>query len=128
MTGSMNYSVRKRLRMKVSSSVTLPNGLGLSIIEVDNPVAVQHFDARFQICLEINNVRVLPKSKNKFCKFKKTNYIYALNGIMVDEILWYEKHICDRTSEECTTELLNYLSMYNQGIDIKRELRKTYNF
>jgi len=114
--------------MKVISTVNLPIGLGLSIIEVDNPIATQHFDKRFQVCLEINDKKVLPKSKKKFCSFNKTNYLYALNGVMVDEILWHEMHLCDKTSEECTTELMNYLSMYNQGIDIKKELKKNYKF
>jgi len=115
--------------MKVHTSIEIPNSnIRLSILEVDNSTAVQFFNNRFQVMVVNKNKNILPKSRKKFLNFKKTTYFYVMNGIDVDEILWYELHLCDKTLEECTTEVLKYLSMYNKGIDIKKVLKKLYNF
>jgi hypothetical protein len=120
--------------MKITSHTDLPNGLGLSIIEVDNPTVVQHFDKRFQIAVVVDNKKILPKLKKKFLKFRSNNYVYSLKSektgenVRINEILYHEKQLCDRSWDDCTTELFNYISMYNQGLDVKKELRKTYKF
>jgi hypothetical protein len=120
--------------MKVRTTETLPNGIGFSIVEVDDRQAEMYFDKRFQVVLELNNKRVLPKDKNKFCKFEENAYLYRLKSdrydgmISLSGIPYHELMICDKTLEECTTELLEYISMYNQGTDLKRELKLKYKF
>jgi hypothetical protein len=93
--------------MKVYSTKTLSNGIGLSIIEVDNPIAVLHFTHRFQVVLIVNNKRIMPKNKNKFLEFDENNYIYTLKSdktsenVQVNEVLFYELLICDELLLEC---------------------------
>lgn len=120
--------------MKVKTSETLPNGIGLSIVEVDNPIAVEHFQNRFQLVLVVKQKNILPKLKNKFRKFKSPPYIYSLKSdvtgenVQVNQILYHEKQICDRSWDDCVTELMEYISMYNREEDLKKQLKRVYKF
>ncbi len=118
--------------MKETLRQDLPNGLGLSIIEVDNPIAKTHFHKRFQVALVVDNKTRLPKLKKKFRNFKKNNYIYEIKSdvtgenVRVGEVLYHEKQICDKSYEECTTELMEYLSLYNSTSNFKKEMKKLF--
>lgn len=118
--------------MKLRSIGIILNNIGLSIVEADDPIAIKHFDNRFQVVVVIKNKKIFPKLKKKFLSFKENNYIYTIksdktgNDIWVDEVLYHEKQMCDRSLEDCTTELLKYISIYNQGQDLKKELKKTF--
>lgn len=120
--------------MKVKTSETLPNGIGLSIIEVDDPIAVEHFQNRFQLVLVVKEKKILPKLKNKFKKFESCPYIYNLRSdktgenVRVNEILYHEKQICDRSWDDCVTELMEYISMYNRDENLKKQLKRVYKF
>lgn len=110
----------------------LPNGMGLFIIEVNNPIARNHFLNRFQVVLIIDGKRHLPKLKKKFEEFKSSDYIYDIRSditgenVRVSEIVYYEKLICDKSYEECTTELLEHLSTYNKTKNFKKEMKKIF--
>jgi len=118
--------------MKIRTTEILPNDIKLSIVEVDNPIAIMHFDNRFQVVVVMKNKKIFPMLKKKFLNFEESYYIYSIksdktnNDIWVDDVLYNEKQMCDRSLEDCTTELLRYISMYNQGIDLKKELKKTF--
>jgi hypothetical protein len=120
------------MKLRVSKPIT--KKVGLSIVEVDNPTAVQHFDSRFQVVLEVDKKRILPKLKNKFCSFEDDDYIYLLKSektgeqLLVDGILYHEKQICDKTLEDCTTELQNYIALYEKGGDVEKVLKSKFNF
>lgn len=120
--------------MTIKQTQTLPNGMGLSIIELDDPIVIQNFEKRFQIALRINNRNIMPKSKSEFLEFEEDDYLYSLvsektnRKILVNQILYFEKQLCDKSLEECTTEILRILSEYNRGQDIDKELRKEFNF
>ena len=120
--------------MRVCTTEILPNGIGFSIIEANDYQVEKFFDKRFQIVLEVNNKRALPRSKNKFCRFKENTYLYQLKSdkydgyISLSGVPYHELMICDRTHEECTTILMEYISMYNQGVDLKTALKKEYKF
>jgi hypothetical protein len=120
--------------MRVVNTEVLPNGIGFSVIEVTDLIVRKNFDKRFQIALEINNKRFFPMLKKRYLKFTNKNYIYSLNSektgqeIRLNEFSYRMKQICDKSLEECNTELMQYISMYNQGQDIKKVLKKTYSF
>jgi hypothetical protein len=118
--------------MKVCSTQTLPNNIVFSIIEVENLNVQRFFDRRFQLVLEIGNKRILPKDKNKFCSFEDNTYLYQLKSdkydgyVSLSGVPYHELMICHKSLEECNCTLMEYISMYNQGIDLKKELKKTY--
>jgi hypothetical protein len=119
--------------MRVYTTTEIPNsGIGLSIIEVDDPTAVQFFENRFQLAVVIKGKNILPKSKKKFLSFETNHYLYPLKRensdkfVAVTPVVFYEKQVCDRPLEDCTTELMQYISMYNQGLNVKKELKKKY--
>ena len=120
--------------MRLRASKPITKKMGLSIVEVDNPTAVQHFDSRFQVVLEVDRKRFFPKLKNKFCSFEDDDYIYFLKSektgepLMVNGILYHEKQMCDKTLEECTTELQNYIALYETGGDVEHVLKSKFNF
>lgn len=118
--------------MKIHSIKTLPNGIGLSIIEVDNSLAVQHFKHRFQVVLVVNNKRIFPRNKNKFLEFDENNYIYTLKSdvtsenVQVTEVLFYELLLCDRPLLDCMLMVSEYEVLEDQ--DLMVTLREDYFF
>jgi len=112
--------------MIIKQSKTLSNGMRLSILEVDNPIAVKYFNNRYQVILEVNGKKIFPKNKNKFLEFEENNYIYNLKSditqeiVHIDEVLAHELFLCDKNELDCmllinefclqdTEELINNL-------------------
>ena len=120
--------------MKINSSITLPNSIRFSIIEIDNYQIEKFFNKRFQVALEINGQRIFPKYVRKFLQFTNKDYLYTLqsdkyNGeITLDTISYNKLQLCNKSLEDCNCEIMNYLSLYNQGTDLKKELKKIYKF
>ena len=118
------------LRIKLLEKIT--ENMGLSIIEVDHPTIRNNFDKRFQVALVVDNKNFLPLLKKKFEEFETSNYLYLLKSditgenVQVDEVLYHEKQICDKSYEECTTELTKYLAMYNTKKNFRKEMKKIF--
>lgn len=118
--------------MTVKISETLPNGITLSILEVQHQIIQENFDRRFQLVIYIKDKLYVPKNKKKYLEFKTNNYLCPLTTDYNQEIevpveAFLEKRMCDKSLEDCTTELLEYLSMYNEGKDLHRELKFKYS-
>jgi hypothetical protein len=120
--------------MKIKHSETLPNGIIISIVEIENYQIKEFFDKRFQVAIEVNGKRKFPMLKKKFMKFKDNGYLHTLKSdkcgedISLGAVHYHELQVCDKTYEECTTEIMSYISMYNQGINLKEELKKVFKF
>lgn len=119
--------------MRAYLTEQIPNtGIGLSIIEVIDPTAVRFYKNRFQLVVVINGKNILPKNKKKFLSFETNHYLYPLKSetsdkfVAVDPVTYYEKQVCDRPLDDCTTELLEYISMYNKGQDVRKALKLKY--
>lgn len=118
--------------MKVNNTITLPNGIGFSIIEIEEKAITALFENRYLVVLEIREKRILPKNKQKFVKFKSNGDIYTLKSdvtfepVQMDAILYQELKLCDQSLESCNTLILSYMAMYNQGQNLKKELSKAY--
>lgn len=119
--------------MKISTNKTLSNGMTLSIVEVDNPIAIEHFNHRFQIILEINGKKIMPKSKNRYLEFEINNYIYKLKSdktnqtLEVNELLFYELQICDNSLSDCQLEI-DGICQHKSINDIVNVLHQYYEF
>lgn len=118
--------------MKVSKTKTLSNGMALSIVEVDNPIAVKHFNNRFQVVLEVNSKKIFPRNKNKFLKFEENNYIYTLKSdntdeiVNVNEILAHELLLCDREKLDCELSI-DELALLNTK-ELTKALHNKFKF
>ena len=99
--------------MKIKHSEILPNGITISIIEIEDYQIKRFFDKRFQVVIEIDGKRKFPMLKKKLMKFVDNGYLYTLKSdkydgdISLDAVHYHELQLCDKTYEECTTELLN---------------------
>lgn len=119
--------------MKIHSSITLPNKIKFLIIELDNYQMKRFFDKRFQVAIEINNKRIFPKYVQKYLQFTNKDYLYTLlsdkyNGeITLDTISYNKSQLCNKSLEDCNCEILNYMSLYNQGLDLRKLLKETYS-
>jgi len=120
--------------MKVRTTETLPNGIGFSIIEVDEEKIKPLFKNRFLLVLEIEGKRIFPKDKEKFFKFESNSDIYNLksdvtgDNVQVDEVLHQELLLCDKSFETCNFDLMSCIAMYNNKENLKRALKRIYNF
>lgn len=120
--------------MRIVTQEKLSNNFGLSIVEVDDPIARQNFENRFQIVVEVDDKKIFPREKNKFLSFKEKNYFYQIMSdktnkpVLVNEVLYHEKQMCDKSYEECSVVLNKYFFMYHNGIDLKLELKRLYKF
>jgi len=118
--------------MKVISNQQLSNGIGLSILELDHPLILTSFEDRFQVMIEVGGNRLLPKDKKKFLNFKINDHLYILKSkqhsedIHVTPELFYEKKICDKTWDDCIKIIIDYIGMYNDGENLKREIAKEF--
>ena len=118
--------------MKVSKTKTLSNGMTLSIVEVDNPIAVEHFNHRFQVVLEVNGKKIFPRNKNKFLEFEENNYIYTLKSdntgeiVGIDEVLFHELLLCDREKLDCELSI-DELTLLNTE-ELTKELHYQFKF
>lgn len=118
--------------MKIISNQQLPNGIGLSILELDDPIIKTSFEDRFQIMIEIGGNRLLPKDKKKFLDFKDKSYLYFLKsekGNMAIEVkpeIYFEKEICDRSWDDCIKIVMEYIGMYNDGENLREKIVKDF--
>jgi len=114
------------------TSETLPNGITLSILEAQDLIIQENFDKRFQVVLFVEGKLHVPKNKKRYLEFKSNTYLCSLTTddqlkIEVPVEAYYEKLMCDKSLEECTTEVLQYLSMYNEGKDLRKTLKFKYS-
>ncbi|MFA5207454.1 MAG: hypothetical protein WC428_02240 [Candidatus Paceibacterota bacterium] len=121
--------------MKIHTSITLPVvNIKLLIIEVDDNKVKNSFDNRFQLAVEFRGKRFFPKNKQKFLQFEDNNYLYTMltnklgTETYLNSELFFSLKLCDRLLEDVNTEAMHYISLYNQGTDLKKELKKTYKF
>jgi len=118
--------------MRVCNHVLLPNHIGMSILEVDDATAVEKLKNRFLLVLEVNGKKILPKTKKKFYSVNTNHYLYPFKSeisdgfIVVDRQTYLELQLCDRKLEDCTTELMEYLSLSNKGENIMKILKKKF--
>ena len=118
--------------MKVSRTKTLFDDIALSIVEVDHPIAVKHFNERFQVILEVNGKRIFPRNKNKFLEFEENNYIYTLKSdntgeiVGIDEVLFHELLLCDRKELDCELSI-DELTLLNTE-ELTKELHNQFKF
>lgn len=118
--------------MKETLRQDLPNGMGLSIIEVDNPIAKTHFHKRFQVALVVDNKKHLPKLKKKFYTFESSDYFYRLKSdvtgenVHIDAVLYHEKLLCDKSYEDCTKEINKIKALSNNPTKLKRKLKRRF--
>ena len=122
--------------MKVNFSYTLPNDIGISVMEVDDKIVKKNFNNRFQVVLEYEYKKIFPKEKKKYLKFKEKRIVEQLKSdinkkktIELNQIQYFEKILCDKTLEQCNDEVLNYLQLYNEDKNLFfRSLRENFEF
>jgi len=122
--------------MKVNFSYTLPNDIGISVMEVDDKIVKKNFNNRFQVVLEYEDKKIFPKEKKKYLKFKEKRIVEQLKSdinkkktIELNQIQYFEKILCDKTLEQCNDEVLNYLQLYNEDKNLFfRSLRENFEF
>ena len=97
--------------MKVTKTKNLSKNIALSIVEVDDAIAVKHFIERFQVVLEVNGKRIFPRHKTKFLEFLENDCVYTLKSditdenVRIDELLAHELLLCDRDELDCMLEI-----------------------
>lgn len=119
--------------MKIIKTSKLCNGYKLSIVEVNNPQAVDHFQNRYQLVLDTGNGKhIMPKNKRKFQNFNDDAGIYMLTSdktsedVVVDTILYHELIICDRDYFDCEVDL-ELISMLSTTPNLFEELSTMFN-
>ncbi len=106
--------------MKVVQTKVLNENLSLSIVEVDDALAVEHFTNRFQLILNAYGKRIFPKNKHKFLEFEEINYIYTLKSdktdenVRINEIIFHELVLCDRELNDCELEMEDLCELFTQ--------------
>lgn len=102
----------------------------LSVVEVNDPIALKHCTNRFNVVLIKNNQKLFPKKYHKFLEFENNDYIYHLESkvinkrIQISPILFHELMLCDKSLEDCTT-LINDLLLDTNKITA---IYNIYNF
>lgn len=97
--------------MKVTKTKNISKNIALSIVEVDDAIAVKHFIERFQVVLEVNGKRIFPRHKTKFLEFLENDCVYTLKSditdenVRIDELLAHELLLCDRDELDCMLEI-----------------------
>ena len=114
------------------TSETLPNGISLTIVEAQDQIIQKNFSERFQVVLFVEGKVCVPKNKKKYLEFRTNDYLCQLTTdnnkqINVPVEAYLEKQMCDKSLEDCNVEILKYISMYNEGKDLKRELKLKYS-
>jgi hypothetical protein len=108
--------------MKIKTTEKLNNGMELSIIEVDNPIAVEHYRHRFQVVLIVDGKKLFPRNKNKFLEFEENDYIYNLKSdktnenVRINQVLFYELLLCDKSLQDCAIEIASYISLEDNDL------------
>jgi hypothetical protein len=114
------------------TSETLPNGISLTIVEAQDQLIKENFHARFQVVIFVEGKLHVPKNKKKYLEIQTNDYLCSLitdsnKQIEVPVEAYLEKQICDKSLEDCATEVLKYLAMHNEGKDLQRELKLKYS-
>jgi hypothetical protein len=114
------------------TSEVLPNGISLTIVEAQDLVIQENFDRRFQVVLFVEGQLRVPKNKKRYLKTIISPDKCSLTTddnkqINVPVEAYLEKQMCDKSLEDCTTELMQYISMYNEGLDLRKHLRLKYS-
>ena len=118
--------------MKVTKTKNLSKNIALSIVEVDDAIAVNHFNERFQVVLEVNGKRIFPRHKTKFLEFLENDCVYTLKSditdenVRIDEVLAHELLLCDRNELDCTIEI-DELSLLDDN-ELSTTLHSMYKF
>jgi len=109
--------------MRIISSTEVQD-LQFLIIEVNHPIAVNHCTNRFQVILNKDGNKIFPKNKDKFLEFEKNDYIYHLESnttgkrIKINEVLFHELLLCDKSLDECTVLIENMLECNEKIITV----------
>jgi hypothetical protein len=109
-----------------------PYDFTLSIVEAEDQLIRDNFNDRFQLVVYVKGKLHVPKNKKRYLEFETYDYLCP---IMTDNDLeiqvpieaFLEKQICDKSLEDCNTELLKYLSIYNEGKDVRKYLKFKYS-
>ncbi len=119
--------------MNIIKSSKLCNGYTLSIVEVDNVQAVEHFINRYQLVLDTGNGKhLMPKNKLKFLNFNDDDTLYTLvsdktnEDIVVNTVLYHELILCDRDYFDCEVDL-ELLSILTSTVNLYEELINIFN-
>ena len=118
--------------MKVTKTKNISKNIALSIVEVDDAIAVNHFNERFQVVLEVNGKRIFPRHKTKFLEFLENDCVYTLKSditdenVRIDEVLAHELLLCDRNELDCTIEI-DELSLLDDN-ELSTTLHSMYKF
>jgi hypothetical protein len=118
--------------MILRTTETLPNGISLTIVEAQDHLIQKNFSKRFQLVLFVEGKLCVPKTKKRYLRTTVDPDTCSLitddnQKIQVPVEAFLEKQMCDKSLEDCTTELMQYISMYNEGKDLKRHLRLKYS-
>lgn len=118
--------------MKVTKTKNISKNIALSIVEVDDAIAVNHFNERFQVVLEVNGKRIFPRHKTKFLEFLENDCVYTLKSditdenVRIDEVLAHELLLCDRDELDCMIEI-DELSLLDDN-ELSTTLHSMYKF
>lgn len=118
--------------MKVTKTKNISKNIALSIVEVNNPIVVNHFKERFQVVLEVNGKRIFPRHKTKFLEFLENDCVYTLKSditdenVRIDEVLAHELLLCDRDELDCMLEI-DELRLLNDE-ELSTTLHSMYKF
>lgn len=104
--------------MKINYNIKLPNDINLVVVEADELLV----EDRYQVVVRKNNKSFI--SKNIFGESKIISDLYTPEIIeLMYEIFPFTK-LCYKSIEDCNTEVLEYMAMYNQGIKFEKDLIK----
>lgn len=100
--------------MKIISK-TKYNDMFLSIVEVVDPMAIIHFNRRYNLILIKDNKNIFPKDKHKYFTFNENSKLYPIKSsltiktIYINQLLYYKLKICDKTYEECLSLIKEFI-------------------
>jgi hypothetical protein len=119
--------------MKINYVETIPGGIQLAVVETEDRMLQQSFDKRFQVLVEVDKKRGVPVAKRKLLSVRvseEVHHMVADDGtrLFVPTEAYLEKQLCDRSLEDCNIEILGYLSMYNEGKDLKKIINRAFKF
>lgn len=119
--------------MKINYIETLPGNIKFAVVEPEDRMLQESFDKRFQVLVEIDNRKGVPRSKGHLLSVRVKNQSHILTAddgtqISIPTEAYLEKQLCDKSLEDCNIEILGYLSMLNEGQDIRKVINKSFKF
>ena len=117
---------------RTTEKLPYPYDFTLSIVEAQDKLIQKNFSNRFQLVLYVKGKLHVPKNKKRYLEFESNDYLCWVvtdNNVKIQVPIeaYLEKQICDKSLEECNTELLKYLSLYNNGSDVRKHLKFRYS-